>query len=142
MSFSLKASRLLNRTRSRRVSTIWYKPRKRQVSPLARRHTPLATAPDNPQYQSIYAIECMQCGDYDKAPETFEAVLKAPLEDGATLTAKGHALKTSASRKKLPPPTRKAARAKAAEAYYAGELLKTYRFDSALLGNAGEGRGP
>ena len=35
----------------------------------------------------------MQCGDYDKALETFEAVLKALPEDGATLT-QGHALKT------------------------------------------------
>ena len=94
--------------------------------------TLLATAPDNPQYQSIYAIECMQCGDYDKALETFEAVLKALPEDGATLTAKGHALKTLGQQEEAIA-AYKAARAKAAEAYYALANLKTYRFDSALL---------
>ena len=38
--------------------------RKRQKFEAARAEaaTLLATAPDNPQYQSIYAIECMQCG--------------------------------------------------------------------------------
>ena len=92
----------------------------------------MATAPDNPQYQSIYAIECMQCGDYDKALETFEAVLKALPEDGATLTAKGHALKTLGQQEEAIA-AYKAARAKAAEAYYALANLKTYRFDSALL---------
>ncbi|MGB0406137.1 MAG: sulfotransferase [Pseudomonadales bacterium] len=108
--------------------------RKRQKFEAARAEaaTLLATAPDNPQYQSIYAIECMQCGDYDKALETFETVLKALPEDGATLTAKGHALKTLGQQEEAIA-AYKAARSKAAEAYYALANLKTYRFDSALL---------
>ena len=59
--------------------------RKRQKFEAARAEAAklLATAPDNPQYQSIYAIECMQCGDYDTALETFDAVLKT-LPEGWT----------------------------------------------------------
>ena len=73
----------------------------------------------------------MQCGDYEKALETFEAEAKALLED-ATLTAKGHALKTLGQQEEAIA-AYKAACGKAAEAYYALANLKTYRFDSALL---------
>jgi tetratricopeptide (TPR) repeat protein len=55
----------------------------------------LESAPENPQFQSIYAIESMQCGDYDTALIIFEKVLKTIPGDAATLTSKGHALKTS-----------------------------------------------
>lgn len=108
--------------------------RKRQKFEAARAEAArlLATAPDNPQYQSIYAIECMQCGDYDTALATFDAVLKALPEDGATQTAKGHALKTL-GRQEEAIAAYQAARAKAAEAYYALANLKTYRFDDALI---------
>jgi len=108
--------------------------RKRQKFEAARAEAAklLATAPDNPQYQSIYAIECMQCGDYDTALETFDAVLKALPEDGATLTAKGHALKTL-GQQDAAIAAYKSARGKAAEAYYALANLKTYRFEDALI---------
>ena len=108
--------------------------RKRQKFEAARAEAAklLATAPDNPQYQSIYAIECMQCGDYDTALETFDAVLKALPEDGATLTAKGHALKTL-GQQDAAIAAYKSARGKAAEAYYALANLKTYRFENALI---------
>ena len=108
--------------------------RKRQKFEAARTEAArlLATAPDNPQFQSIYAIECMQCGDYDTALETFDAVLKALPEDGATLTAKGHALKTL-GRQEEAIAAYQAARGKAAEAYYALANLKTYRFENALI---------
>lgn len=108
--------------------------RKRQKFEAARSEaaTLLASAPDNPQYQSLYAIECMQCGDYDTALETFDAVLKLLPEDGATLTAKGHALKTL-GRQEEAIAAYTAARSKAAEAYYALANLKTYRFDDALV---------
>ena len=35
----------------------------------------LEKAPQNPQYQSLYAIQCMQIGDYDAALAMFDNVL-------------------------------------------------------------------
>ena len=50
--------------------------------------------PDNPQYQSLFAIESMQTGDYDTALATFDRILERLPGDPVTLTSKGHALKT------------------------------------------------
>ena len=54
----------------------------------------LAKNPKNPQFQSVFAVESMQSGDYDTALETFESILKILPEDPVTLTSRGHALKT------------------------------------------------
>jgi len=48
----------------------------------------------NPQFQSVFAIECMQSGDYDMALQTFDSILKILPEDPVTLTSRGNALKT------------------------------------------------
>lgn len=50
--------------------------------------------PDNPLFQSHLAIENMQTGKYDKALGLFESVLAGMPDDPATLTSRGHALKT------------------------------------------------
>jgi len=108
--------------------------RKRQKFEAARREAEklLASDPQRTQFQSIYAIECMQCGDYDTALATFDAVLRSLPDDAATLTAKGHALKTL-GRQEAAIEAYLAARRRSAEAYYALANLKTYRFDDALL---------
>jgi len=54
----------------------------------------LARDPSNPQYRSIYAIECMQTGRFDEAITIFDSILADLPGDPATLTSKGHALKT------------------------------------------------
>ncbi len=54
----------------------------------------LKTSPGNPQFQSIYAIECMQTGDYEQALSLFDRVLEQIPGDPVTLTSRGHALKT------------------------------------------------
>ena len=48
----------------------------------------------NPQFQSVFAIESMQSGDYDMALQTFDSILKILPEDPVTLTSRGNALKT------------------------------------------------
>ena len=40
----------------------------------------------NPQFQSVFAIESMQSGDYDTALHTFNSILKVLPEDPVTLT--------------------------------------------------------
>ena len=54
----------------------------------------LDSDPSNPQFQSVFAVESMQSGDYDTALSTFESILKILPEDPVTLTSRGHALKT------------------------------------------------
>ena len=50
--------------------------------------------PDNPVFKSHYAIECMQTGSFDAALRQFDEILAALPDDPATLTSRGHALKT------------------------------------------------
>ena len=52
------------------------------------------SAPHNPQFQSMVAVESMQTGDYDTALAVFDKVLQQIPGDPATLTSKGHAYKT------------------------------------------------
>jgi tetratricopeptide (TPR) repeat protein len=54
----------------------------------------LATNPQNPQFQSLFAIESMQTGDYDTALEVFDKILEQLPADPVTHTSKGHAFKT------------------------------------------------
>ena len=51
--------------------------------------------PDNPLFQSHLAIESMQTGEYDRAFALFDAILAKLPNDPATLTSKGHGLKTT-----------------------------------------------
>jgi tetratricopeptide (TPR) repeat protein len=51
-------------------------------------------APDKIQNLSIHAVNLMQSGHYELALETFDKVLQRAPKEVATLTSKGHALKT------------------------------------------------
>ena len=86
--------------------------------------------PLNPLFQSHYAIECMQTGDYDRALDLFEAILQKLPDDPATLTSCGHALKTLGRHEEAVASYRKAFAVKPdhGDAYYALANLKTYRF--------------
>lgn len=70
--------------------------RKRQKFALALQQAEmlLEKNPDNPIFQSLYAIESMQSGDYPKALIYFERILQKLPNDSITMTSKGHALKT------------------------------------------------
>ncbi len=95
----------------------------------------LATAPDNPQYQSLFAIECMQTGDFDKALKVFNGVLEKLPNDPATLTSKGHVLKTRGDADDAIQAYQQALQANPmhGEAYYSLANLKTYTFTSAEI---------
>jgi len=92
-------------------------------------------APANPQFISLFAIESLQTGDYDTALAAFDEVLEKVPGDPATLTSKGHALKTCGRT----PEAVQAYQAAIArhplhgEAYHALANLKTYRFDAQEL---------
>ena len=87
--------------------------------------------PGNPLFQSRLAIESMQTGDYDRAFELFETVLARLPRDHATLTSRGHALKTVGRTDDAVASYRQAIEAKPdhGDAWYALANLKTYRFD-------------
>ena len=86
--------------------------------------------PDSPLFQSHLAIESMQTGDYDRAFALFDAVLDKLPRDPATLTSRGHALKTTGKQDEAVASYRGAIAAKPdhGDAYYALANLKTYRF--------------
>ena len=54
----------------------------------------MARDPDNPLFQSHFAIESMQAGEYETALDHFERVLQKIPGDPAMLVSRGHALKT------------------------------------------------
>ncbi|MGB3471338.1 MAG: sulfotransferase [Erythrobacter sp.] len=87
--------------------------------------------PENPLFQSRLAIECIQMGDYDRGLELFDAVLKKLPNDPASLTSRGHALKTKGAQSEAIASYRGAIAAKPdhGDAYYALANLKTYRFE-------------
>ncbi|MDP4574863.1 sulfotransferase [Qipengyuania sp. G39] len=89
-----------------------------------------ARDPDNPLFQSHLAIESMQTGDYDRAFELFDAILDRLPGDVATLTSKGHALKTTGAQEEALASYRAAVAAKPdhGDAWYALANLKTYSF--------------
>lgn len=95
----------------------------------------LQQAPDNPQFQSIVAIELMQTGDYDEALGYFDKVLVRLPNDAITLTSKGHALKTQGHYQLAVDAYRAAlaARPQHGEAYYSLANLKTYQFSEAEI---------
>lgn len=91
--------------------------------------------PDNPLFQSRLAIESVQMGQYERAFELFDAVLGKLPNDYATLTSKGHGLKTTGAQDEAVASYRAAIAAKPdhGDAYYALANLKTYRFEDAEL---------
>jgi tetratricopeptide (TPR) repeat protein len=54
----------------------------------------LDAAPNSPQVQSLFAIQCLQADDYERAQAAFDQVLAQLPGDPVTLTSKGHAYKT------------------------------------------------
>jgi tetratricopeptide (TPR) repeat protein len=95
----------------------------------------LATNPVSPQFQSIYAIVCMQTGDYEKALEFFGHILEVVPTDPGTLTSKGHALKTIGKADEAIESYRLAMahHPEHGEAYFSLANLKTYSFSEAEL---------
>jgi len=84
----------------------------------------------NPAFQSLYAIEAMQAGDYEDALQAFDAVLDKLPNDPATLTSRGHALKTYGRAEDAIASYQAALRSDPhnGDAWYALANLKTYRF--------------
>ncbi|MEH6702872.1 tetratricopeptide repeat-containing sulfotransferase family protein, partial [Parasphingorhabdus sp.] len=86
--------------------------------------------PDNPVFQSLYAIESMQTGDYEQALELFEKVLQRLPDDPVTLTSRGHALKTFGRHEEAVLSYQNAIESDPGhgDAYYGLANLKTYSF--------------
>jgi len=104
--------------------------RQRFDASLAQAERLLASAPDNLQFQSLRAIELLQLGRYDEAIAGFDAILERLPDDPATLTSRGHALKTCGQTDAAIDNYRRAAGEREhGEAWYALANLKTYRFD-------------
>ena len=104
--------------------------RQRYEQALAEARTLLDNNPANPQFQSIYAVVSMQTGDFDEALSYFDRILERIPGDAATLTSKGHALKTRGDFDAAVDSYRQAYLAKPdhGEAFYSLSNLKTYRF--------------
>lgn len=94
-----------------------------------------ARDPSNPVFQSHLAIERMQTGDYEGALDLFEKVLAEIPNDPATLTSRGHALKTYGQQDEAISSYRAACeeRPQQGNAWYALANLKTYRFTDAQI---------
>jgi tetratricopeptide (TPR) repeat protein len=86
---------------------------------------------NNPQFQSVYAIEAMQSGDYDTAMAMFDSILKVVPEDPVTLTSRGHALKTLGQTDEAIESYRRAIASLPShgEAYYSLANLKLFNFE-------------
>ena len=111
--------------------------RKRQKfdKALAQAGELLASNPDEPQFQSIYAVVSMQLGKFDDALAYFDKVLERLPGDAVTWTSKGHALKTGGRFDAAVDSYREAYRRQPhhGEAYYSLSNLKTYQFTDAEL---------
>lgn len=94
-----------------------------------------AREPDNPLFASQLAIERMQTGDYDAAIALLDGVLEQLPGDPATLTSRGHALKTSNRTDEAVASYRAALKTAPghADAWYALANLKTYSFNAEEL---------
>lgn len=90
----------------------------------------LARAPENPQFQSLSAIEYMQTGDYESALSFFDRVLSSLPEEPITLTSRGHALKTYGQQTDAIDSYTRALASKRShgEAWYSLANLKTFSF--------------
>ncbi len=92
-------------------------------------------APDNPQLQSLYAIQCMQLGDYETALTLFDKILEHIPQDPVTNVSKGHALKTGGRSDDAVAAYHAALDSQPfyCDAWYSLANLKVYRFDDAEL---------
>ncbi|MEQ9316594.1 MAG: sulfotransferase, partial [Henriciella sp.] len=88
--------------------------------------------PANPVFKSLYAIEAMQAGSYDEALDIFDEVLADMPDDLATLTSRGHALKTAGQTEEAIASYRHAIEVNPlhGDAWYALANLKTYKFSA------------
>ena len=95
----------------------------------------MGQAPDNPQLQSLYAIQCMQLGDYETALTLFDKILERVPHDPVTNVSKGHALKTGGRSDDAVAAYRAALDNQPfyCDAWYSLANLKVYRFDDAEL---------
>jgi tetratricopeptide (TPR) repeat protein len=86
--------------------------------------------PKNPQFQSVFAVESMQSGDFDTALSVFDSILEILPEDPVTLTSRGHALKTQGQADAAVDSYRRAINKYPAhgEAYYSLANLKLFNF--------------
>lgn len=86
--------------------------------------------PANPLFTSHLAIERMQTGDYESALRLFDGVLETLPNDPATLTSRGHALKTAGDQAEAIRSYKSAIGAQPGhgDAWYALANLKTYTF--------------
>lgn len=91
--------------------------------------------PDNLQFKSLYAIETMQMGDYERAIDLFDRVLESLPGDAITLTSRGHALKTLGRQPEAIDSYHAAVASNPwhGDAWYALSNLKTYRFSDAEM---------
>jgi len=92
--------------------------------------------PDSAQLQSLYAIQCMQLGEYEEALLFFDKVIEQVPKDPVTHVSKGHALKTGGRTQEAIAAYRQAIECQAlhCEAWYSLANLKTYNFsDQELL---------
>jgi len=106
--------------------------RRRQKNAEAKEQAELLYARDraNPLFASKLAIECIQTGDYERGLTLFDQVLEKLPNDPASLTSRGHALKTKGERSEAEASYAAAIAAKPdhGDAWYALANLKTYRF--------------
>lgn len=106
--------------------------RRRQKSAEAKEQAELLYSrdPANPLFASKLAIECIQTGDYERGLTLFDQVLEKLPNDPASLTSRGHALKTKGDRTEAEASYAAAIAAKPdhGDAWYALANLKTYRF--------------
>lgn len=89
--------------------------------------------PESPVFQSLFAIECMHAGEIERALELFDGVLARTPDDLATLTSRGHALKTFGRGDDAIASYRRALDVTPlhGDAWYALANLKTYKFSEA-----------
>lgn len=99
---------------------------------LAQAQKLLKAQPGNPRFKSIFAVECMQTGDFDRALEVFDEILQMLPSDPITLTSKGHAQKTRGDFEGSVSSYHAAIAANPGhgEAYYSLANLKTYGFSA------------
>jgi len=93
--------------------------------------TLLDESPENPQFQSLYAIQSMQLGDYQTALDLFDQILERIPHDPVTHVSKGHALKTGGKTAEAVSSYQSAIAAQPlhCDAWYSLANLKTYQFD-------------